>query len=116
PFACDGKPEKVDEPDMWEQAKSIAKETLDGKIWLAEVGHATHYHAYWVHPSWVHEMTRLYQLGVHTFYRPKNWGDGDTDPAYGPAPNTSKADTPEATAKGPQAAVTPARSESTARL
>ena len=116
-FACEGKDlNKVDEPDMWEQAKQIAKDMLDGKIWLAEVGHATHYHAYWVHPSWVHEMTKLYKLGVHTFYRPKNWGDGDTDPAYGPVPNTSKADTPEATAKGPQAAATPAKSESTAKL
>jgi hypothetical protein len=115
-FACEGKDlSKVDEPDMWEQAKKIAKDMLDGKIWLSEVGHATHYHAYWVHPSWVHEMTKLYKLGVHTFYRPKNWGDGDTDPAYGPVPNTSKADTPEA-AKGPQAAVTPAKSESTAKL
>jgi hypothetical protein len=116
-FACEGKDlNKVEEPDMWEQAKQIAKDMLDGRIWLAEVGHATHYHAYWVHPSWVHEMTKLYKLGVHTFYRPKNWGDGDTDPAYGPVPNTSKADTPEATAKGPQAAATPAKSESTAKL
>src|ERR1700730_5721116 len=116
-FACEGKDlSKVDEPDMWEQAKRIAKDMLDGRIWLSEVGHATHYHAYWVHPSWVHEMTKLYKLGVHTFYRPKNWGDGDTDPAYGPVPNTSKADTPEATAKGPQAAATPAKSESTAKL
>jgi hypothetical protein len=116
-FACEGKDlNKVDEPDMWEQAKQIAKDMLDGRIWLAEVGHATHYHAYWVHPNWVHEMTKLYKLGVHTFYRPKNWGDGDTDPAYGPVPNTSKADTPEATAKGPQAAATPAKSESTAKL
>jgi hypothetical protein len=116
-FACEGKDlNKVDEPDMWEQAKQIAKDMLDGRIWLAEVGHATHYHAYWVHPSWVHEMTKLYKLGVHTFYRPKNWGDGDTDPAYGPVPNTSKADTPEATAKGPQAAATPGKSDATAKL
>ena len=120
-FACEGKDlNKVDEPDMWEQAKQIAKDMLDGKIWLAEVGHATHYHAYWVHPSWVHEMTKLYKLGVHTFYRPKNWGDGDTDPAYGPVPNTSKADTPEAktsdAGKGPQASATLAKSESTAKL
>ena len=84
-FACEGKDlNKIDEPDMWEQAKQIASDTLDGKIWLAEVGHATHYHAYWVHPSWVHEMTRLYRLGVHTFYRPRNWGDGDDAPVWGP--------------------------------
>lgn len=121
-FACEGKDlNRIDEPDMWEQAKSIAKETLDGKIWLAEVGHATHYHAYWVHPSWVHEMTRLYKLGVHTFYRPRNWGDGDAEPVWGKtspvaAPSASNADAPlvksEASkpdsAKGPQAAVSPA--------
>ena len=86
-FACEGKDlNKIDEPDMWEQAKQIAKDTLDGKIWLAEVGHATHYHAYWVHPSWVHEMARLYHLGVHTFYRPLNWGNGDDEPVWGKVP------------------------------
>jgi spore germination cell wall hydrolase CwlJ-like protein len=83
-FACEGKDlNRIDEPDMWEQAKAIAKDELDGKVWLAEVGHATHYHAYWVHPSWVHEMTRLFKLGVHTFYRPRNWGDGDDEPVWG---------------------------------
>ena len=124
-FACEGKDlSKIDEPDMWEQAKSIAKDTLDGKIWLAEVGHATHYHAYWVHPSWVHEMTRLYKLGVHTFYRPRNWGDGDDEPVWGKGasatPGANNSDTapskpesakPEAAkpdaAKGPQASASP---------
>ncbi len=86
-FACEGKDlDRIDEPDMWEQAKQIAKDTLDGKIWLAEVGHATHYHAYWVHPSWVHEMAKLYHLGVHTFYRPRNWGNGDDEPVWGQGP------------------------------
>ena len=108
-FACEGKDlSRIDEPDMWAQAKRIAKDTLDGKIWLAEVGHATHYHAYWVHPSWVHEMAKLYKLGVHTFYRPRNWGDGDDEPVWGKAastvPNTGKVDT---AADKPQATVAP---------
>ena len=124
-FACEGKDlSRIDEPDMWEQAKSIAKDTLDGKIWLAEVGHATHYHAYWVHPSWVHEMTRLYKLGVHTFYRPRNWGDGEDEPVWGKgasiaapaAPSASNSETPSGKsesakpdgAKAPQAAAPPA--------
>ena len=86
-FACEGKDlSRIDEPDMWEQAKHIAKDTLDGKIWLSEVGHATHYHAYWVHPSWVHEMAKLYKLGVHTFYRPRAWGDGSDAPIWGSVP------------------------------
>jgi hypothetical protein len=120
-FACEGKDlSQIDEPDMWDQAKRIAKDMLDGKIWLAEVGHATHYHAYWVHPSWVHEMTKLYRLGVHTFYRPKNWGDGDSDPVYGPNPNRADyaSDKSDTAAKGPQAAVAPTdgKPDATAKL
>jgi spore germination cell wall hydrolase CwlJ-like protein len=126
-FACEGKDlTRIDEPDMWEQAKEIAKDTLDGNIWLPDVGHATHYHAYWVHPSWVHEMTRVLKLGVHTFYRPRAWGDGDDEPAWGKAPSTSKADAPGDSAaaktadpvKGPQAAASPvpAVSARTAKL
>jgi len=88
-FACEHKNlHRIDEPAMWAQAKHIANDTLDGKIWLADIGHATHYHAYWVHPSWVHEMTRLYKLGVHTFYRPRAWGSGDYEPVWGTPPNT----------------------------
>jgi hypothetical protein len=110
-FACDGSREVVNEPDMWEQAKRISKDMLDGKIWLGEVGHATHYHAYWVHPSWVHEMRKMYKLGVHTFYRPRAWGDGSDAPVWGATPDASKseapAERPEAATKVPQAAVTP---------
>ena len=90
-FACDGLPEVVREPDAWERAKRIAAETLDGELWLPEVGKATHYHAYWVHPSWVHEMTRMYKLGVHTFYRPKRWGAGADAPEWGDAAVTAAA-------------------------
>ena len=90
-FACDGIPDVVREPDAFERAKKIAAETLDGQLWLPEVGKATHYHAYWVHPSWVHEMTRMYKLGVHTFYRPKRWGDGAAAPQWGDAAATVEA-------------------------
>jgi spore germination cell wall hydrolase CwlJ-like protein len=90
-FACDGISDVVREPDAWERAKKIAAETLDGQLWLPEVGKATHYHAYWVHPSWVHEMTKMYKLGVHTFYRPKRWGDGAAAPEWGDAAATAAA-------------------------
>ena len=82
-FACDGIPDVVREPDMWERAKTIAAEMLDGKLWLPEVGKATHYHAYWVRPGWVREMTKMHKLGVHTFYRPRKWGDGEDAPEWG---------------------------------
>jgi spore germination cell wall hydrolase CwlJ-like protein len=90
-FACDGIPDVIREPDMWERAKTIATESLDGKIWLPEVGKATHYHASWVRPRWVREMTKMHKLGIHTFYRPRAWGDGADAPEWGDADATSQA-------------------------
>jgi cell wall hydrolase len=88
-FACDNYADVIREPDMWERAKKIAKAMLDGQVWLPEVGKSTHYHAYYVHPSWVSEMTRLYKFGVHTFYRPKKWGDGSDAPSWGTPAQTA---------------------------
>jgi spore germination cell wall hydrolase CwlJ-like protein len=82
-FACDNIPEVVNEPDLWKQARQIAGEMLDGKLWLPEVGHSTHYHAYWVHPAWVREMRRMQKIGAHSFYRPRAWGDGSEEPPLG---------------------------------
>jgi spore germination cell wall hydrolase CwlJ-like protein len=90
-FACDGIPDVIREPDMWERAKSIASDMLDGKLWLPEVGKATHYHAHWVHPGWVREMTKLQRIGVHTFYRPRAWGDGGDAPQWGDETATAEA-------------------------
>ncbi|MGE0565268.1 MAG: cell wall hydrolase [Pseudolabrys sp.] len=87
-FACDGIPDVVTEPDAWARAVRIARDTLDGKLWMPEIAKATHYHAYWVRPSWVNEMRRLHKLGVHTFYRPRNWGDGADEPKWGDAEAT----------------------------
>jgi spore germination cell wall hydrolase CwlJ-like protein len=84
-FACDGIPDRVTEPDAWALAKQIARDTLDGKLWLKHVGKSTHYHAYWVRPRWVSEMMKLHKLGVHTFYRPRAWGDGAEAPTWGDA-------------------------------
>jgi spore germination cell wall hydrolase CwlJ-like protein len=99
-FACDGIPDIVTEPDAWERAKRIARDVLDGKLWMPEVSKSTHYHAYWVHPDWVHEMKRVYKLGVHTFYRPRAWGDGEDEPVWGDAAATEKEAANEE-AKGP---------------
>jgi len=89
-FACDGIPDVVREPEMWDRARKIAKATLDGRLWLPEVGKSTHYHAYWVHPSWVHEMKKMYRTGVHTFYRPRAWGDGSDAPSWGTTAQTAE--------------------------
>jgi spore germination cell wall hydrolase CwlJ-like protein len=89
-FACDSVADVVREPDMWDRAKKIAKAMLDGEIWLPEVGKSTHYHAYWVHPSWVSEMKKMYRFGVHTFYRPRAWGDGSDAPSWGTPAQTAQ--------------------------
>ena len=89
-FACDGIPDVVTEPDAWQRARHIARDMLDGKLWMPEVAKSTHYHAYWVHPSWVAEMKKMYKLGVHTFYRPRAWGDGADEPSWGDAKTTAE--------------------------
>ncbi|AWM06044.2 cell wall hydrolase [Bradyrhizobium symbiodeficiens] len=88
-FACDNNADVIREPEMWDRARKIAKAMLDGQIWLPEVGKSTHYHAYWVHPSWVAEMKKMYKTGVHTFYRPRAWGDGSEEPSWGTPAQTA---------------------------
>jgi hypothetical protein len=60
-------------------------------------------------------MTRLYKLGVHTFYRPRAWGNGNYEPVWGTAPNK-----PDNGATKPQAEAAPekpaVKDETTARL
>jgi hypothetical protein len=82
-FACDGKPESISEHGAWLRANRIAKEALDAKIWLPEVNKATHYHAAYVRPNWIRDMRVMVRYGLHTFYRPRNWGDGSNEPAWG---------------------------------
>src|SRR5882672_4213196 len=88
-FACDNNADVVREPDMWDRAKKIAKAMLDGQLWLPEVDKSTHYHAYWVRPSWVNEMKKMYKTGVHTFYRPRAWGNGSDAPSWGSQAETA---------------------------
>ena len=88
-FACDNNPDVIREPDMWDRAQKISKAMLDGRLWLPEVDKSTHYHAYWVRPSWVSEMKKMYKFGVHTFYRPRAWGDGSDAPSWGSPAETA---------------------------
>ncbi len=75
-FACDGKSKAITERGAWWRAQRIAKQTLDGKVWVAAVAKSTHYHAFYVKPNWVAEMKKMFRYGVHIFYRPHRWGDG----------------------------------------
>jgi spore germination cell wall hydrolase CwlJ-like protein len=76
-FACEGRRSLVPtESEPWTRASRIAKDMMAGQLWLPEVGHATHYHATYVRPWWARSMNRLQQIGIHVFYRPRNWGSG----------------------------------------
>jgi len=81
-FACSREPIPIQDQGAWGLAVLIAKKALDGQIWEPEIGRATHYHAIWVHPSWVSEMHKLASHGVHIFYRPTRWGDGSDEPEW----------------------------------
>jgi hypothetical protein len=85
-FACDGKSKLITERGHWAVANRIAKQTLDGQIYVPEVGKSTHYHASYVHPNWVREMRKLVRFGVHSFYRPYAWGNGSEEPVWGSGP------------------------------
>jgi spore germination cell wall hydrolase CwlJ-like protein len=82
-FACDGIPDVVTDAESWERAKRISRAALDGKLWLNEIGKATHYHALYVNPYWVRSMRRLHRIGLHSFYRPRQWGSGADAPSWG---------------------------------
>lgn len=84
-FACDGIPERVTDKEAWQRATAIARDALDGKLWLPDVGKSTHYHATYVRPRWARSMRKLSKIGVHMFYRPHDWGPGDEIPAWGEA-------------------------------
>jgi hypothetical protein len=88
-FACDGIPDRVTNSEVWARAKRIAAAVLDGAVWLPEIGKATHYHAAYVHPRWVRAMHKLARIGVHTFYRPRRWGDGADAPSWGSSETTA---------------------------
>jgi spore germination cell wall hydrolase CwlJ-like protein len=90
-FACNGKPLIASSQTMWARAMRIAEETLDGKLWLPEIGKATHYHADYVHPWWARTMNKHAKIGVHIFYRPRVWGDGADAPSWGSPTYTAEA-------------------------
>ena len=68
-FACDRIPDLILSPWNWKTAKEIAMAVTAGKIWIDDVGSATHYHATYVNPPWGRSMKRVAKIGKHIFYR-----------------------------------------------
>jgi hypothetical protein len=99
-FACDGKPERVNERGAWARANRIAQQTLNAWVWLPEVNKATHYHATYVRPNWIRDMKVMAHYGLHIFYRPRNWGDGANEAQWGTPQNSVKSAAPAKPASG----------------
>jgi spore germination cell wall hydrolase CwlJ-like protein len=67
-FACMGKSLRIKEPEQWQVAVRIARDVYEGRIYLEEVGTATHYHADYVQPVWAKKLKRMDVIGRHIFY------------------------------------------------
>ena len=65
---CDGKSDVAKEKDAWEESVSVAKGVYYGYL-NAYLEGATHYHAYYVNPSWAETKTYITRIDDHIFYR-----------------------------------------------
>ncbi len=52
-------------------AVRIARDVVEGRTYLADVGASTHYHADYVRPWWARRLTKMDTIGRHVFYRLK---------------------------------------------
>jgi spore germination cell wall hydrolase CwlJ-like protein len=68
-FACEGKALRITDSESWRSASRVAKEVLEGKTYLADVGAATHYHADYVRPRWAKRLKKMDVIGRHIFYK-----------------------------------------------
>lgn len=68
-FACDRIKDRINSDYHWRIAREVALAVTAGKIWLPEVGSATHYHAVYVRPNWARTMKKVGRIGLHVFYR-----------------------------------------------
>ena len=71
-FACDGKSDKPRDDAQWAQAQALAKKITSGQVWLPEIGYSTYYHANYVRPGWVGDMSKIDKIGRHIFYKKRH--------------------------------------------
>jgi spore germination cell wall hydrolase CwlJ-like protein len=71
-FACDGHTDMPRDNEQWALAQDIAKQVTSGQVWLPEVGYSTYYHANYVRPGWVNNMSKIDSIGNHIFYKKRN--------------------------------------------
>ena len=73
-FACDGTRPRVRSQEHYRVAREVAMAVTAGKVFIPEVGSATHYHATYVHPRWAGTMEKMKKIGLHIFYRTHGGG------------------------------------------
>ena len=76
-FTCDGSMNRGPMPAVWNRARAVASEMLNGGVY-APVGRATHYHAKYVVPYWASSLVKTTVQGAHIFYR---WAGGWGQPS-----------------------------------
>ena len=65
---CDGKSDYIKGNKSWRTAYKISVDAIYGTEEDPTLG-STHYHATYVNPYWVKEMTKQVKIGTHIFYR-----------------------------------------------
>jgi spore germination cell wall hydrolase CwlJ-like protein len=70
-FACEGRVLRINEPEAWATASRVAREVMEGRTYLADVGNSTHYHANYIRPWWARRLTKMDSIGRHVFYKLK---------------------------------------------
>lgn len=93
-FACDGIADVPRDAQQWAVAVRISKQVTEGKVWLPEIGYATHYHATYVRPDWIPIMSKITQVGRHVFYKYRNDRPYVVEEASAPAAATSSSPVP----------------------
>lgn len=69
---CDGKSDKVYEPDKFEIARDIAYYVIKGYGRIKDITKgALWYHANYVNPNWADDYNKTVVIGTHIFYRQK---------------------------------------------
>ncbi len=73
-FACDGTTPRVRSAYHYRIAQDVAMAVTAGRVFIADVGSSTHYHATYVSPRWARSMERVKRIGLHIFYRTRGGG------------------------------------------
>ena len=66
---CDGKHDRPQDEDRWQEAQLIAYNMLTHDKFRGITEGATHYHATYVSPKWAKDFALIGRIGAHVYYR-----------------------------------------------